>query len=115
MAVTQASLYAFEPIPSVFQQLQLTVADAPLAAAFPVALADHNGELDLCFDQANTGNITALADVQGSVHGLRSVECIRVRAQRLDDFCSEHSIQSLDLLKIDVEGFEFAVFEGVRR
>ena len=111
-ACPQARLYAFEPMPQVFQQLSCSLGSEPRAEIFQLALADRNGELSFYFDSSNTGNTSAIAGVQDSVHDLKAVECIPAQAQRLDDFCSEHSITSIHLLKIDVEGFEASVLRG---
>ena len=111
-ACTQARLYAFEPMPTVFQQLACSLGREPRAEIFQLALADRNGELNFYFDPSNTGNTSAIAGVQDSVHDLTTVECLPAQAQRLDDFCSEHSIASIHLLKIDVEGFEASVLRG---
>jgi FkbM family methyltransferase len=35
-----------------------------------------------------------------------------VRVTTLDQYCIDHNINKIDLLKIDVEGFEYNVFEG---
>ena len=39
-------------------------------------------------------------------------ECLECEVRTLDDLCEEHAITVIDLLKIDVEGFEFEVLEG---
>jgi FkbM family methyltransferase len=39
----------------------------------------------------------------------------RIQCARLDDFCREHSIESIDVLKIDREGFDLAVLKGRSR
>ncbi|MCB2206379.1 FkbM family methyltransferase [bacterium] len=37
------------------------------------------------------------------------------RYTTLDDFCSEHAIQSVDLIKIDTDGYEYEVLQGAAR
>ena len=39
----------------------------------------------------------------------------KVRMVTLDDYCREQNIQQIDLLKVDVEGFEGDVFQGAAR
>ena len=34
---------------------------------------------------------------------------INVQTQTLDDFCSDHNIENIDILKIDTEGNEYNV------
>lgn len=38
-----------------------------------------------------------------------------VSSVTLDSFCDEHHIETIDLIKIDVEGYEFKVLEGLTR
>jgi hypothetical protein len=40
---------------------------------------------------------------------------IKVQCQTVDQFCVEHQIAALDLLKIDTEGHEVEVLEGARQ
>jgi hypothetical protein len=40
---------------------------------------------------------------------------ITVKVLTLDSFCEQRSIEKIDLLKVDVEGFEIEVFKGAKR
>lgn len=111
-ACPNARVLAFEPIPAVFQQLQANLGKDERADLFCLALADQNGPLTFDFDPKNTGNTTAVHGVQASVHGLKRTEQITATGRKLDDFCFEHAIEGIDLLKIDVEGFEGYVLKG---
>lgn len=44
----------------------------------------------------------------------RSEKTLSCEVCTLDDLCAERGIREIDLLKIDVEGFEFEVLEGAR-
>jgi FkbM family methyltransferase len=47
--------------------------------------------------------------------GMRSIRPCRtenIRVTTLDQYCIDHNINKIDLLKIDVEGFEYNVFDG---
>lgn len=43
---------------------------------------------------------------------LENVECKEVPVTTLDAYCNENQIESIDLLKLDVQGFEAAVLGG---
>src|SRR5262249_6764293 len=51
----------------------------------------------------------------GSLGAQFKGESTEVPAQTLDDVLKEHQISRVDVLKVDVEGFELAVFRGARR
>lgn len=50
----------------------------------------------------------------GSLGAQFNGESIDVPARTLDDVLKEHRISGVDVLKVDVEGFELAVFRGAR-
>jgi hypothetical protein len=45
---------------------------------------------------------------------LESVEEIKVKAVAIDDYCRERNIQQVDLIKMDIEGFEDQAYQGMR-
>ncbi|MEA5474681.1 FkbM family methyltransferase [Synechococcus sp. CCY9201] len=108
----QARVIAFEPIPSVFAQLEAALGQEPRAELHNAALADSNGEIRFLFDPARTGNTSAVVGVQTAIHGLTAPEQITASALRLDHFCDSNGVNHIDLLKIDVEGFESQVMAG---
>jgi FkbM family methyltransferase len=111
-ASSQARVFAFKPIPPVFEELRSVLALEPRAELHQLALADQPGELTFWLDSQNTGNTTAVDGVQDSIHGVKSPQKVNAHAQRLDLFCAEKMIEKIDLLKIDVEGFESRVLQG---
>jgi FkbM family methyltransferase len=44
----------------------------------------------------------------------QEINVLQVECKKLDTYCEEKSIESIDFLKIDVEGAEKMVFEGAR-
>lgn len=105
-------VYALEPHPMTFFSLQ-KAAEQNGFSAFNVAAGDSGGLLEL-FDYAdNDGSEHAslFFDVIGKIHK-SPVTSHKVRVTTLDNFVAEHSIGSIDLLKIDTEGNELAVLRG---
>lgn len=50
-------------------------------------------------------------------HGIKSIEISsteEIQIMPLDMYCANNDIESVDLLKVDVEGHELSVFEGAR-
>ncbi len=95
-----ATIYAFEPTPDARHEL----ADLPVQIV-PLAVSDEVGE--------------AIFVVRGRAAGTNSLYCrgaegdhIRVATTTITQFARERGIRHIDLLKIDVEGFDLSVLRG---
>ena len=115
-------VFAFEPNPSVRDQLQrhlevnginnrVTVSD--------IALADRhedNAKFFLSCWPENDG-ISSLTPAPETMArgGLRQESTIRVRVRTFDAFLQSTPVPRIDLMKIDVEGAETHVLSGMRR
>ena len=98
-------VYAFEPVPSLREQLQASLALNNLSnvKVFPYALGDSNASSEIYFSNCNMGHSTLMpsSDVN---------QVLRVEIKKLD--CEFESLDRLDLMKIDVEGYEYSVLVG---
>jgi FkbM family methyltransferase len=108
-------VYAFEPNDSTRARLTAAI-DANGSSQIsvdPRALSDRIGTAGFQAPQAGevwdgTGRLTSAP--AGSSRPDASVECVT-----LDAFVKERGIESLALVKIDVEGWELSVLRGARR
>lgn len=100
---------AIEPAPRASRDLERVVASLNLGgmiSVHPVAISDHSGKVGIS-DELWTGN-NSIVTVEGEASsGLAEIECTT-----LDDLLQGHSLSRIDLIKIDVEGVEDAVFRG---
>lgn len=102
-------IYGFEPVPFLFEKAirNISLNQKSNINLFNLALSDQNGQLS--FDMAknlNSGSISMNKDLtKGSMI---------VNAVTLDNFVQEHNITDIDLIKIDVEGFELNVLKGAQ-
>ena len=108
-----AQIHAFEPQQVLAERIVASHRDVKVINA---AVGAEAGFLEL-FDYADHPGSQHASLVQGvidAVHG-GTARSTRVRVVTLDDYCAEHHVARIDLLKIDVEGFELQVLRGARR
>jgi len=101
-------VFAFEPVPSIFQSLQSNVILNPglKISTHNVALARETAAATffVVHDPKNQG--------LSSLHASPGAQQITVPSKSLDDFLEQQRIERIDVMKVDVEGAEEEVFEG---
>ena len=121
MAATfpHAEIYSFEPDPEAFLRLAASASRFDLVHTHNVALGSQTGEAKLyrfAMDMTNSllpkapGTEQFLADP----HYMEEVGATQVNVDTIDRFCAEHTIKTIDLLKIDAQGFDLEVLKGAR-
>lgn len=110
----QLEVHAFEPHPRTFERLRART-DLPRAVLHNLAAGDSEGMLQLFDHDSNDGSVQAslYRDVIENLHGSQAVSHA-VKVIRLDDYVRERGIRRIALLKIDTEGHEFSVLQGLR-
>lgn len=102
------SVHAFEPVPSTFEHLRRRFADDPRVQLNAVALtSDGVAELPVWTDESRGAAMSSA--VAPPAAGSRRVD---VPAMSGDDYVRAAGIESIDLVKIDVEGHEMEVLDG---
>ncbi len=110
-------VFAFEPAPETYQRLRETVTlnAADNVTIHPFAITDTVGTVELhLFDTAHSGWNSLGRPAMPAGDGATRVpeQSVLVPAETLDHFCAERDITAIDFLKVDVEGYERAVFDG---
>jgi FkbM family methyltransferase len=109
-------IYSFEPSPTTYQILSENVIENQLSNVriYQLALNDKDGELkfNIYEDQALNSPSTEVIEHPFYKNGPKQV--ISVQSVRLDDFFSEHHLHWPEIVKLDVEGFEYFVLQGAK-
>jgi len=111
-----ATVFCFEPFPQSYAALQRATASLASVHPFNVALSDRVGEAEFNSNTYTATNslLTTASEAEAAWPGgsVDTQDRIRVVTTTLDEFCREHSIAEIDLLKLDVQGAEPLVLKG---
>ncbi len=108
------SVHAFEPSRDAFAVLQQRHGQLQNTILNEFALGQSAGEVDLHAD--SPGSELASFSKRRLDHLARTFNFSeKVSVQTLDEYCSAHGVEIIDLLKLDVEGHELEVIQGAAR
>ena len=107
------SLHAFEPQPVNAAHLRTRFKDSPTFCIHEVALSNKDGEALLHADRPGSG-LASLAERRLDHFGIQLTQSIEVRTFSLDRFANDANIREIDWVKLDVEGHELCVLEGMK-
>lgn len=110
---TEARVHSFEPDPQTFQQLSSGL-QSNRFQAHNFALGAETGEQTLYRYEGQSVINSMVEDAPYAVRFGRQGSPLSIDVQTLDAFCAAQSIDHVDLLKIDTEGFDIAVLKGAR-
>lgn len=102
----EADIFAFEPVKNTFNLLVNNTNKIRKIHPKQLALGAKDEKMELLLNSENTINSLKINDLISHV-GTEEIQIIR-----LDDFIKQTGLGTVDVLKIDVEGFEFEVLEG---
>jgi len=104
-------VHAFEPTPEIAARLHATAKLNHLENlhVHEVAVLGENGQATLNRYRGELGNNEGMNFV---TKGVGNSGAERVKTISLDQFCQDHSIDHVDLLKLDVQGQEYSALKG---
>lgn len=84
------------------------------------AVSNINGEvtLNILKDYIGSSSIQSVEKLDSYMHNKMDIklnESLKVQGITLDKYCQEHDIKSIDLLKMDIEGYEDKAYMGMRQ
>lgn len=111
----KATIYCFEPTPDSFKILQQKALALDKVKTFQCAICDRIGKSKFHVNFYSSCNSLLPRPSKGKCYydeKASNIDTIEVNITTIDDFCNEHSISKINILKLDVEGAELLVMKG---
>lgn len=105
-------IYSFEPVASTHQELAANIYLNGIGniRAFRHIVSDHSGPMTMRHGPPDNSGASHVEDGAAGQPDAEQVEAVS-----LDDFVKRENIRKVDVIKVDVEGYEAAVVKGARQ
>lgn len=108
-SVLNATVHAFEPVPSLFHRLHARSIKDRRIVAYPVALGDRDGVAEMFISAGDSDASSSL--LPPSQHlidlpGITFPERTTIQIQTLPSWAAQHGVPRIDLMWLDMQGFE---------
>jgi FkbM family methyltransferase len=111
-----ANIFAFEPTPASFTQLQKRFGGNEQVKCFNLAVSDVNGVIPFHLNEFSPTNSSLPTDPKAGIHWgdelLSTTDTVSIQSRRLEGICETNDIGHIDILKLDVQGLELQVLRG---
>lgn len=115
-AMGAGQVHAFEPLPRVHRILRENVDlnGWSHVHAWPMAVGAQSGRAKL-FDPGGEAATSASLSVEFSQSNFGTLPSVDIEVVSVDAFCAARGIERVDLVKLDVEGYEAFALRGMQR
>jgi FkbM family methyltransferase len=114
LAFPACRVVGFEPAPANFDSSRTRL--EPFAARmtmFPHGLSDHEGAAQLNINSHDgTHSLLEIGDLAHWDSPATTLDRRPIGTVTLDGFCREHSVDHIDILKLDIQGMELSALRG---
>ncbi len=101
-----STVFAYEPTKSTYEQLKKRCRKYSRVTCVQKGISNSVGKMRISIQESSTWNRIVGTEYDGNTE--------EVTVSTIDAECDANGLDSIDLLKIDVEGHEFAVLQGAK-
>ena len=109
----EGNIIAIEPSPENFEYLEKNISrqNAKNIQSFNLAAGDKDGHINFLIYQDASNSGMVIPDNETSKW---PGKVIKVAVKKIDSFLNEISVNKVDFVRMDVEGYEYHIFEGMK-
>ncbi|MCH6201350.1 FkbM family methyltransferase [Aquiflexum sp. LQ15W] len=104
-----STIYAFEPVPEVYEHLINNTKKYPNITCFNLALSDYDGVAEMYISSGASDGSSSLLKPKTHLTDHPDVffkEVITVKCNKIDTWAKENNVSKVDMLWLDMQGFE---------
>lgn len=111
-AFPDSEIYSFEPVKQTFEQLQAKVKPYKNIHPYCLGFGKKNEQKEIyIYSKSLLSSCIPESPIRSS---RKSCDVATLQLETIDAYCQKHQISSIDLLKVDTEGFDFEVIQGAQ-
>lgn len=111
----EAKIYAFEPVPSLFEQLKENTKNFPNIKCVQKALSDKNGFTEMYVSEGNINGSSSIFKPKEHLEIDPTIKFpykIIIETIRLEDWAKSENLDYIDFLWLDLQGAEYTVLNS---
>ncbi len=106
----KTAIWSFEPVEKTFKILQVNTVNQKVNC-FQIGFGSQDMETEILISNDNSvSEMNSIFNV--GIKNINSLEKEIIQIKKLDTFCINHSINKIDYVKIDTEGYDLEVLKG---
>jgi 2-O-methyltransferase len=112
-----ATVYSFEPVPSVYDRLADRVKGHKNVTAYNIALGSHATTAEMYISSGRNDASSSLSkprDIAVFNADIKFTEKIKVRVETIDEWALQNKIAKVDFMWLDMQGHELEALKGAQ-